>query len=77
MKTLSVFLIQILFLQPLDKVDKGISHARLKAGQSNYAFHGTSVQRGQDKPISVKSLYEDYIMLTRNLNADEKSFLKS
>ena len=61
----------------VDNVDKGIPHVRLKAGQSNYGFHGTSVQRVQDKPIKVKSHPEDYIMFTRNLNADEKKFLKS
>ena len=27
----------------VDNVDKGKRHARLKAGQSNYGFHGTSV----------------------------------
>ena len=40
-------------------------------GQSNYGFHGTSVQSVQAKPISVKNHPEDYIMFTRNLNADE------
>ena len=39
----------------VDNVDKGILHARLKAGQSNYGFHGTSVQSVQAKPISVKN----------------------
>ena len=57
----------------VDNVDKGIPHARLKAGQSNYGFHGTSVQSVQAKPISVKNHPEDYIMFTRNLNADENA----
>ena len=45
----------------------------MKAGQSNYGFHGTSVQNVQAKPISVKNHPEDYIMFTRNLNADENT----
>ena len=60
----------------VENIDERIPHARSKVGESNYGFHGTSVQSVQAKPISMKNHPEDYIMFTRNLNADENEVFK-